>query len=66
MFNQELYQASLKALTDNGVPIEIAVPASSVVARDDGSKPDFGRTPQDQEVVKEAVTYLNARWKEEE
>ena len=65
-FNQRLYEASLKALKDNGVPWEIADPASAVGARDDGSKPNFGRTPQDQEVVHEAVRYLNLHWNKEE
>ncbi len=64
-FNEQLYQASVKALKDNGVPWEIAEAASAVVARDDTDKPNLGRTPEDQEVVNQAVTYLNARVEEE-
>jgi hypothetical protein len=56
-FNENLYKSSLKALTEAGVPIEIAVPASAVVARDQTGLPDLGRTPQDQEVIKEAMRH---------
>ncbi|MDZ8023571.1 MAG: hypothetical protein RMX97_02580 [Nostoc sp. DedQUE11] len=63
--NEQLYQASLKALTSNGVPEDLAIKASRVVASDDASLPNFGRTPEDQEIAKQVVTYLNARWEEE-
>ncbi|MBF2016356.1 MAG: hypothetical protein IGS23_14370 [Rivularia sp. T60_A2020_040] len=56
-FNQSLYEASLKALTSNGVPEEIAHKASEVVASDDASKPDLGRTQQDREAINEAMNY---------
>ena len=56
-FNENLYKASLKALTEAGVPIEIAVPASAVVAKDQAGLPNLGRTPQDQEDVLEAMRY---------
>jgi hypothetical protein len=59
-FNENLYKASLKALTEAGVPIEIAVPASAVVAKDQAGLSDLGRTPQDQEDVREAMRYYHA------
>jgi hypothetical protein len=58
--NHQLYEASVKALTDRGVPVSAAEKASVVVAKDDGSKPDFGRTEQDQKHIKDAMTWMNA------
>ena len=65
-FNHNLYVASRESLIENGVPWEIADVASAVVARDDSDKPNLGRTPEDLEVVHEAVKYLNAFWQKEE
>ncbi|MEH2050074.1 hypothetical protein [Nostoc sp.] len=56
-FKQNLYDSSLKALTEAGVPTEIAVAASKVVAKDEAGLPEFGRTAQDQEDVKEAMRH---------
>mgnify|MGYP005854305933 CR=1 FL=1 len=59
-FNQSLYAASLEALTENGVPVEIAAAASKVVARDDAKLPNLGRSEQDQQVVNEAMVHYRA------
>jgi hypothetical protein len=64
-FNQAIYKSSLDALLTANVPEDIALEASKIVASDDGSKPDFGRTAQDQEVVKKVVEYLNEGWRNE-
>ncbi|MEH1851191.1 MAG: hypothetical protein V7L11_05755 [Nostoc sp.] len=56
-FDENLYNSSLKALTEANVPIEIAVAASKVVAKDEAGLPDFGRTAQDQEDVKKAMRH---------
>lgn len=48
--NQQVYQASLKALTDVGIPEPLADAASRVVATDDPSKPDLGRNDADIQV----------------
>jgi hypothetical protein len=63
--NESLYQASVAALTANGVPQQVAEKASVVVAKDDPAKPNLGRTTQDQQAVNEAMTYLNAKLEEE-
>lgn len=60
-FNQSLYDASVKALTDNGVPEELAEKASQVVASDDSTKPDLGRSESDQQTINETMNYLNKR-----
>lgn len=57
-FNQDLYAASREALIERGAPWEKAEAASLVVAKDDGTKPNFGRTPQDQQAVDDILEYL--------
>ncbi|MDZ8083208.1 MAG: hypothetical protein RMX35_29600 [Nostoc sp. DcaGUA01] len=57
MFKENLYQASLTALVNEGVPVAVAVKASEVVARDEAGKPNFGRKPEDQEAVEEAMKH---------
>jgi hypothetical protein len=56
-FNKDLYKSSLKSLVDEGVPIEIAVRASEVVAKDQAGLPHLGRTAEDQEAVREAMRH---------
>jgi len=58
-FNQGLYDASLGALKDNGVPEDVAQAASKVVASDDANLPNLGRSSEDQLVVNEAMTYYH-------
>lgn len=60
-FNQSLYDASVKALTDNGVPEDLAEKASQVVASDDGTKENLGRSESDQQTINETMNYLNKR-----
>ncbi|WP_414546083.1 hypothetical protein [Nostoc sp. CCY0012] len=55
--NENLYQASLKALTEAGVPEEVATKASQVVANDDAKLPKLGRTAEDQQAVDEALKH---------
>lgn len=59
MADQNLYQASLKALTSHGVPEDIAEKASAVVAKDEAGLPNFGRTAEDQRAVNEAMAHLD-------
>ena len=57
-FNESLYNASLQALTDNGVPSELAEKASQIVASDDPTKSDLGRSESDRETIAEVVEAL--------
>ncbi|MBE9214558.1 hypothetical protein IQ247_18105 [Plectonema cf. radiosum LEGE 06105] len=57
-FNQDLYHASVKALTENGVPENVAERASKVVASDDFNLPDLGRTEEDRENIAEAMKHF--------
>ena len=59
--NEELFQASMSALTSRGVPISAAERASRVVAKDDPAQSDLGRSEEDQRNVKDAMTWMNAQ-----
>jgi hypothetical protein len=59
--DEELYNASLKALTQRGVPVSAAERASRVVANDQPQQPNLGRTDQDQQDVQDAMTWLNVK-----
>lgn len=65
-FNQDLYQASVKALTENGVPEEVAERASKVVASDDFNSPGLGRTDEDRQDIADAMTHYWKNNKDEE
>lgn len=56
--NQSLYDASLQALREHQVPDTLAIKASEIIATDDGSKPDFGRTEEDREIISQTLPYL--------
>ena len=56
--NQGLHDATVQALTDRGCPTDLAKSAATVVANDDATKPDLGRTKEDQKVIQEALPYL--------
>ncbi len=59
--DEELYNASFKALTERGVPVSAAERASRVVANDQPTQSNLGRTKQDQQDVEDAMTWLNAK-----
>jgi len=46
-----------EALTDNGVPSELAQKAGEIIASDDPTKPDLGRSESDQETINEAMNH---------
>jgi hypothetical protein len=58
--DQDLYNASMKFLTESGVPVSAAERASKVVANDDPYKPNLGRTEQDKKDINDAMTWMNA------
>jgi hypothetical protein len=58
---QELHAIYRETLIQNGVPEKLAESASLVVSNDDPTKPNLGRTPEEQSIVREAVQHLNSR-----
>jgi hypothetical protein len=65
MKNERLYKVSLDVLTSNGVEADLAAKASKVVANDDPTKPNLGRSAKDQQVVNEAMSQYHAHQKRE-
>ncbi|MBD2609595.1 hypothetical protein H6G81_35175 [Scytonema hofmannii FACHB-248] len=59
-FNPNLYGATLRACEESGVPENLTYKAAVIIASDDAGKPDLGRTPEDQEVVKQVLPYLQS------
>lgn len=61
--SDNIFFAALNALTNNGYAPELAHSAASIVANDDPSKPNLGRTPEDQQIIQETLPYLqNETW----
>jgi hypothetical protein len=58
--NEKMYEAAMSALIARGVPVGAAKRASLVVAKDDGSQPNLGRTEEDQKHIKDAMMWMNA------
>lgn len=56
--NQNLYEGALECFLQAGAPQEVAEKAARVVAKDDPSLENFGRTCEDQEAVHRAWCYL--------
>ncbi len=57
--NVELYQATKATLTQLNVPDDLVDAASRVIATDDPSQPNLGRSPADTEVCKQVVESIN-------
>jgi hypothetical protein len=61
--SDNIFFTALNALTLNGCPSELPQSAASIVANDDPSKPDLGRTTEDQQIIQETLPYLqNQTW----
>jgi hypothetical protein len=58
MKNSNLFTAALNALTQKGCPSDLAQEAAFIVANDDPYEPDLGRTPEQQQIIREALPYL--------
>jgi hypothetical protein len=56
--NKDLYNASFKALSENGVPLELAEKASGIIAKDNPHEPHLGRSQSDQELINNILPYL--------
>ncbi|QLE59916.1 hypothetical protein FD725_31055 (plasmid) [Nostoc sp. TCL26-01] len=58
--SDNIFSVTLNALTNNGCPEELAQSAAFIVANDDPFQPDLGRTPQQQQIIQEALPYLQS------
>jgi hypothetical protein len=57
-FDAGIYEAAKISFLEAGVPIEIAEGAARVIASDDITKPNLGRSDDDQDFVWQAWHYL--------
>lgn len=57
--NQNLYDASYKALTEANVPENLADAVSKIVATDDGDLPNLGRSEADTNLCSQVLPYLS-------
>lgn len=57
----ELHQAYESALTNAGVPVTLATQCAEIVARDDASKPNLGRSEEDQHLIDSSVEWMKAK-----
>ena len=61
MSNPELRQAYESALTNAGVPTNLASQCASVLVRDDPEKPNLGRTEEDQHLINSSMKWMEAK-----
>lgn len=65
-FNHRLYKSSLDTLLTANVPKDVAEIASRIVASDDTTQPNLGRTDADQQVINKVVEHFNSGWRDEQ
>lgn len=59
--NTQLRIAYESALTGAGVPQTLATQCAEIVARDDASKPNLGRSEDDQHLIDSSMTWMQAK-----
>lgn len=57
----QLRQAYESALVNAGVPVNLASQCAEVVANDDASKPNLGRTEDDQHLIDSSMEWMKAK-----
>ena len=55
---RQSYQAQLEGA---GVPVNLATQCAEVLTKDDASKPDLGRSPDDQHLIDSSMEWLKAK-----
>ena len=60
-FDPNLYGATIRACEESGVPEDLTSKAALIIATDDAGSDNLGRTPEDQEVIKQVLPYLQSR-----
>jgi hypothetical protein len=59
--NDSLKEAAEKALKDAGVPVNLASLCAEIVAKDDPSLPNLGRTEADQHLIDSSMKWMQAK-----
>jgi hypothetical protein len=59
--NDSLKEAAEKALKEAGVPVNLAVQCAEIVAKDDPSLPNLGRTQEEQQLITSSMKWMQAK-----
>jgi hypothetical protein len=59
--NDSLKQAAQKGLIDAGVPVNLAIQCAEIVARDDSTKENLGRTQEEQHLINSSMEWMKAK-----
>lgn len=63
MCSEESIKGFLNTLIDAGVPINLANQCAVIVAKDDYTKPNLGRTEEEQHLINSSLQWLKAKRK---
>lgn len=64
-FNWRMHDVTLETLKNASVPERLARSVAEIVACDDATQPNLGRSPEEQELINQAVKILNERRRDE-
>ncbi len=59
--NDSLKEAAEKALKEAGVPVNLASLCAEIVAKDDPSLPNLGRTQEEQQLITSSMKWMQAK-----
>lgn len=59
--NESFKQAAEKSLIDAGVPVTLASKCAEIVAKDDPTKENLGRTEADQHLINSSMEWMKAK-----
>ena len=59
--NDSLKEAAEIALKEAGVPVNLAVQCAEIVAKDDPSLPNLGRTQEEQQLINSSMKWMQAK-----
>jgi hypothetical protein len=59
--NESLKQAAEKALSGAGVPVNLATQCAEIVAKDDPTKENLGRTQAEQHLINSSMTWMQTK-----
>jgi hypothetical protein len=58
IMSESLFSVTVKVLTEKGCPADLAQEAATVVAKDDPTKTNLGRTEANQQTIQKTLPYL--------
>jgi hypothetical protein len=58
---ESLKQAAEKGLIDAGVPVNLATQCAEIVAKDDPTKDNLGRTQEEQHLINSSMEWMKSK-----